>query len=56
MKIKELIEILKDLDGDESITVYDSLSGDAYRHVDTWQIDGEAGLSLVINKNLLNES
>ena len=56
MKIRELINILKDLDIDESITIYDAFTGDAYRHVDVWQIDGDTGISLVINKNLLNES
>ena len=56
MKIRELIRILEGLDVDESITVYDALTGDAYRHIDIWQIEGDTGISLVINKNLLNES
>ena len=51
MKIKDLVEILKGLDQDQPITIYDALTGDAYRNIDTWQIDGEPGVSLVINRD-----
>tara|TARA_R110000868_G_scaffold554_6_gene4114 strand:- start:386 stop:556 length:171 start_codon:yes stop_codon:yes gene_type:complete len=51
MTIKDLLEVLKGLDQDQPITIYDALSGDAYRNIDTWQLDGETGLSLVINQD-----
>ena len=54
MKIKELLEVLKYLNQDEPITVYDAFTGDAYRNIDIWQIDGEAGVSLVINQDTVD--
>ena len=54
MTIKDLLEILKSLDQDQPITIYDAFTGDAYRNIDTWQLDGEPGVSLVINKDSLD--
>ena len=54
MKIKDLVELLKDIDQDQPITIYDALTGDAYRNIDTWQIDGEPGVSLVINRDAVD--
>ena len=54
MRIKDLVELLKDIDQDQPITIYDALTGDAYRNIDTSQIDGEPGVSLVINKDSLD--
>lgn len=54
MRIKDLLEVLKDLNQDEPITVYDAFTGDAYRNVEIWQIDGEPGASLVINQDTLD--
>tara|TARA_B100001564_G_C20330872_1_gene530095 strand:+ start:391 stop:561 length:171 start_codon:yes stop_codon:yes gene_type:complete len=54
MRIKDLVEVLKDLNQDEPITIYDAFTGDAYRNVEIWQIDGEPGASLVINQDTLD--
>ena len=54
MQIKDLIKVLEGLDQNQPITVYDAFTGDAYRNVDIWQIDGEPGVSLVINQDTLD--
>ena len=52
--IENINSEIKDLNQDEPITVYDAFTGDAYRNVEIWQIDGQPGASLVINQDTVD--
>jgi hypothetical protein len=52
MLLKDFIELVKNMDQDKPLTVYDALEEHRYWNIDTWQVDGH--VLLVINNDKID--